>query len=338
MRCLYIQSKNAYPYLRASPVLTFIVSGEIKSRLCTRRSAVPARFAGMPHSPMVVLPPLAGPRAGPRRRGVKRHTRAPSYAIIIAIICAQTVDAVHACGASYSPGFLRTLHTTPSIPACATLPASVFLAASRKACHGHSRPIQARRSCAGRPFTNFRKQHESPLLAISMCEEEGLSAAGRAADPASSVSATRQTPSSPNENDSSFEDTKAAKGSIQKFKNLSVLMLIVQNSLITLLAKSTRTPRAGSMMYIGRCGNPAPKQAHPIQVAAVLASEMVKLPVCMAMLAKDKGSVSQPRALASASFLLQYGMRVDGRSFDPSCAASCSAAAELELTPCAPES
>ena len=67
----------------------------------------------------------------------------------------------------------------------------------------------------------------------------------------------------------------------RRLKNLRVIvlvLLIVQNSVITLITRSTRNARpAGAPMYLG--------------AAAVFASELVKLPVCLGLVARDMGGV-----------------------------------------------
>lgn len=62
-----------------------------------------------------------------------------------------------------------------------------------------------------------------------------------------------------------------------KLKKLSIAMLVAQNSFITLLAKTTRVAAPGRVMYVGS--------------AAVFASELVKMPVCLIALARSEGSV-----------------------------------------------
>jgi UDP-sugar transporter A1/2/3 len=63
----------------------------------------------------------------------------------------------------------------------------------------------------------------------------------------------------------------------QKYKGISIALLIAQYSFITLLTKSTRIARPGRVMYAGS--------------AAVLASELVKMPVCLSLIVWDTGGL-----------------------------------------------
>ena len=54
-------------------------------------------------------------------------------------------------------------------------------------------------------------------------------------------------------------------------------MLILQFASITLLTQTTRLPQPGRVMYAGS--------------AAVLVSELVKLPFCLALVARDEGGL-----------------------------------------------
>lgn len=62
-----------------------------------------------------------------------------------------------------------------------------------------------------------------------------------------------------------------------RLRTVSILLLIAQNTVITLLARETRIPAVGKPMYLGG--------------AAVLASELIKLPVCLAVIASQHGGV-----------------------------------------------
>lgn len=61
-------------------------------------------------------------------------------------------------------------------------------------------------------------------------------------------------------------------------KYVVLVLLVLQNSATTLVVRHTRTPRPGTIMYLG--------------AMAVLCSELIKLPTCLALIARDEGSVA----------------------------------------------
>lgn len=79
-------------------------------------------------------------------------------------------------------------------------------------------------------------------------------------------------------------DPLAAQVSIGSFnlplKYFVLLLLVLQNSLTAILARASRIPRTpGSQLYLGS--------------VAVFAAEVMKLPVCMALIARDEGGVKK---------------------------------------------
>jgi len=60
-------------------------------------------------------------------------------------------------------------------------------------------------------------------------------------------------------------------------KYIVLLLLVLQNSATTLVVRHTRTPRGGGVMYLG--------------AMAVMVSELLKLPTCLALITRDEGSV-----------------------------------------------
>jgi len=85
-------------------------------------------------------------------------------------------------------------------------------------------------------------------------------------------------PQLPSPVSSDAEGTEAQERKQRIFlRNLSMLLLVLQNSVITLFARVTREPRPGQPMYLGG--------------SAVYASELVKLPVCLALVARDTGGL-----------------------------------------------
>jgi len=60
-------------------------------------------------------------------------------------------------------------------------------------------------------------------------------------------------------------------------KYITLVLLVVQNSVVAVAAAASRTRHAGSPLYLGS--------------VAVLLSELVKLPVCVALIARDKGGL-----------------------------------------------
>jgi multidrug transporter EmrE-like cation transporter len=73
-------------------------------------------------------------------------------------------------------------------------------------------------------------------------------------------------------------DAAAQARRASRLRTVSILLLIAQSTVITLLARETRIPEAGKPMYLGG--------------AAVLASELIKLPVCLGVIAWERGGVS----------------------------------------------
>eukprot|EP00967_Tisochrysis_lutea_P135059 scaffold239144_cov31-Tisochrysis_lutea.AAC.3 len=65
---------------------------------------------------------------------------------------------------------------------------------------------------------------------------------------------------------------------VAQLRTLSIILLIAQNTVITLLARETRIPSEGRPMYLGS--------------AAVLASELIKLPVCLGVITRDIGGLA----------------------------------------------
>jgi len=63
---------------------------------------------------------------------------------------------------------------------------------------------------------------------------------------------------------------------LYRLKCICIALLVVQNSLITLVARTSRVPVPGRAMYIGG--------------SAVFASELVKMPVCLALIFKETGT------------------------------------------------
>jgi len=72
--------------------------------------------------------------------------------------------------------------------------------------------------------------------------------------------------------------SEQAGGRQQYLKYLVLVLLVLQNSLTAILARSSRLPHpGGGLLYLGS--------------AAVLAAEVIKLPVCMGLIARDEGGV-----------------------------------------------
>jgi len=109
----------------------------------------------------------------------------------------------------------------------------------------------------------------APLLTGARAQRVGLlrmQSAGAADAPGASEGAA-----------TAASDAGAARRKASNLRTLSIVLLIVQNTFITLLARETRIPVAGQAMYLGG--------------AAVLASELIKLPVCLGMIARAHGGV-----------------------------------------------
>jgi len=62
-----------------------------------------------------------------------------------------------------------------------------------------------------------------------------------------------------------------------QLKYIVLLLLVFQNSATTMLVRYTRTPRPGQILYLGSM--------------AVLVSELLKFPTCLALIARDEGGV-----------------------------------------------
>lgn len=73
------------------------------------------------------------------------------------------------------------------------------------------------------------------------------------------------------------EGGKPSKLQVNK-KYLVLVLLVLQNSLTAILARGSRMPRPdGGLLYLGS--------------VAVLAAEVIKLPVCLGLIARDEGGV-----------------------------------------------
>jgi len=62
-----------------------------------------------------------------------------------------------------------------------------------------------------------------------------------------------------------------------QLKYIVLLLLVFQNSATTMLVRYTRTPRPGQILYLGSM--------------AVLVSELLKFPTCLALISRDEGGV-----------------------------------------------